>query len=643
MLTYRYLTRNKKRTLITLSSIVLVTMLFLCIGLLFSSIREYLIDEVTQTKGNYHVELKGNIKESEYIKKIVTKNGVNYITFDDIRKVYDYTEELCQNNQCEGVTYNEALLSLYGLSENENMMDTLTSLMLIIFVVFSGGIILIIYNSFAISVMERKKQFSLLKSVGMTKRKIRNMVLLESLILLIIGMVIGFIISVNVMFLGLHLIGNLLPELFTRDLKLSFYPLFVVIPVLFVIFTVLLAAFIPAIKASKVTIVGGILNEDDFKYKKEPRFIKKFSITKRLAYLNYQRCKKKYRPIILCIFISAIIYVMVNLYLDYGVKSINDFADIPDYDAEINIINSNDEVYKKLKSWAEAYDDYDMFNYCLVSAKIKPDSYLTKGRTSNVLVVKGQDNYVINKIKGVETIDGKMQKIDKPYLKDNVWLKINDKEFEIRTKEEGPNYLDSFLTKDNMVFVTKNFESYCPNFSTTLFLKGDINLKKDLQLWANDNQIKEAEYIDIRKANKITQNIIAAIKLVLYGMLILVLLIEVSSLINTIWGSMNLRIKELATLKSVGATKKQINLMLAYESFYLVLKGFIYALPFIFLINYILHQSLNEVLVMEVIVPYKEIITSFIFSFVIIYLTMIKVHKRFKNNDIITIITNDNI
>ena len=160
MLTYRYLTRNKKRTLITLSSIVLVTVLFLCIGLLFSSIREYLIDEVTQTKGNYHVELKGNIKKSEYIKKIVTENGVNYITFDDIRKVYVYTEKMCQSNKCEDVIYNETLLSLYGLSENENMMDALISLMLVIFLVFSIGIILIIYNSFAISVMERKMQFT---------------------------------------------------------------------------------------------------------------------------------------------------------------------------------------------------------------------------------------------------------------------------------------------------------------------------------------------------------------------------------------------------------------------------------------------------------------------------------------------------
>lgn len=643
MLTYRYLTRNKKRTLITLSSIVLVTVLFLCIGLLFSSIREYLIDEVTQTKGNYHVELKGNIKKSEYIKKIVTENGVNYITFDDIRKVYVYTEKMCQSNKCEDVIYNETLLSLYGLSENENMMDALISLMLVIFLVFSIGIILIIYNSFAISVMERKKQFSLLKSVGMTKRKIRHMVLLESLVLLIIGMMIGFIISVNVMFLGLHLISNLLTELFTRDLKLSFYPLFVIIPVLFVVFTVFLAAFIPAIKASRVSIVGGILNRNDFRYKKEFKFMKKLSITKRLAYLNYQRCKKKYRPIILCIFISTIIYVMVNLYLDYGVKSINDFADMPDYDAEVNIVNSSDEVYKKLESWSKDYDDYEMFNYCVISPKINPDSYLAKELKQNVLVIEGQDNYVINKIKGVETVDGKMQKVDKPYLNDNVWLKINDKEVKIKTKKTGPSYLDSFLTKDNMVFVTKDFGSYCPNFGTTLFLNGNINLEKDLSLWANDNQIKEAEYIDIKKANKITQNIIVAIKVVLYSMLILVLLIEISSLINTIWGSMNLRIKELATLKSVGATKKQINLILAYESFYLVLKGFIYALPFIFLINYILHQSLNEVLVMEVIVPYKEIITSFIFSFVIIYLTMIKVHKRFRNNEIITIITNDNI
>lgn len=642
MLTYRYLTRNKKRTLITISSIVLVTVLFLCIGLLFSSIREYLVDEVTQTKGSYHVELKGDIRENEHILKKVTKDNVNYITFDDIRKTYDYTDELCAD-KCTDIIYNEELLSLYGVSDNENVMNTLISLLIIILVVLSLGIVFIIYNAFAISVMERKKQFSLLKSVGMTKKKIRNMILLESLIILIIGLFIGFIISVNLMFLGLNFISDLLEPLFTRNLKLSFYPLFVIIPLVFVVFLVLFSAFIPAVRISKVSIAEGIANVNDFKYKKESKFMERFSITKRLAFLNYQRCKKKYRPIVLCVFISTIMYVTVSLYLNYGIKSINDFTDIPDYDASISILDSSLEEAEKLKNFGDEYDSYEIFNSCFVKADISDQSYLNGKFKQNLMVVNGNGEYVINKIKEVQIKDGRMEKIDEPYLKSEVKMKVLGKEIKVKTKNEGLDYLDSYLTKDNMILVTDHFNDYCSNFSTTLFLKGDLNLEKDLSLWAKNNQISEIEYIDIKKANKMTQNIILAIKIGLYGVLILVLLIEISSIINTIWGSMNLRSREFAILKSVGATNKQINLMLLSESFYIVFKGFIYALPLVVFINYILYQSLNEVLKVSLIIPYKELLLCLLVSLVVIYLTMLKAHKKFKKNNIISLINNDNI
>jgi len=50
MLTFKYLTQNKKRTFITVSGITLVTILFLCIGLFFSSIREYMIKDIIKNR-----------------------------------------------------------------------------------------------------------------------------------------------------------------------------------------------------------------------------------------------------------------------------------------------------------------------------------------------------------------------------------------------------------------------------------------------------------------------------------------------------------------------------------------------------------------------------------------------------------------
>ena len=83
--------------------------------------------------------------------------------------------------------------------------------------------------------------------------------------------------------------------------------------------------------------------------------------------------------------------------------------------------------------------------------------------------------------------------------------------------------------------------------------------------------------------------------------------------------------------------------MLFNESFWLVFKGFIYALPFVILINYVLFTSLNKVLMVSIIMPYKELIVAFVFSLLIVYITMLKTHQKFKNKSVVELINNDNI
>lgn len=645
MLTLKYLTKNKKRTLITISSITLVTILFISIGLLFSSIREYMIQDVKKNIGSYHVSLKVDNPNKSHIKKQNKIQEITYITYDNIKNTYEYTEKICKNKKCTNIKYNEKLLSLYGISKQENIVSMFKNLIIIILSILSLGIVIIIYNSFSISVIERKKQFSLLKSIGMTKNKIKNMVLLEGIITLIIGLFIGFIISINTMFIVLRIINNLLSELFKTNLTISFYPEFVFIPLLFVIIIVLISAYIPARIASKQNIIQNIRGNEDFKYKKEPKIIKKQTITKRLAYYNYKRCKKKYRPIIICIFISIIIYTTFSMYLNYGIKSIKEFSSIPNYDYEISIINSNQNKYNKLKNYAKNNSNqYNTYNICSQNIKIEKQNYLNKNyKTKNLIIITGDEEYVINKIKQTETKNNKMIKINKPYLKDKIQISLNNQNKEIKTKTKVPLGIEKYLTKENIILVTQNIEKYCKTYNTTLAMKGNINLKESINKLSKTQKITNIEYIDIKKANNLTANIITVIKIILYGITLLVLLIGISSIINTIWTSINLRTKEFACLKSIGLTNKQMKDMLLIESIYIVTKGFILSLPFIYIINYLLYESLKKVFEINRLIPVKEIILIFIVLLLIVYITMLKTHKKFNNNQIINLITNENI
>ncbi len=643
MITLKYLIKNKKRTFITISSVILVTILFLCIGLLFSSIRDYMIDDIIKTRGNYHVKLETDKVPKTHVKKAVTQDNITYIVYKNIDKTYIYTEKFCQKQKCQNISYNTELLSLYGVSKNTNMKDTLISILITILVILSFCIMIIIYNSFMVSVMERKKQFSILKSIGMTKFKIRNMIILESLIILLCGLFIGFFISVNFMFIILNIINNLLSELFTEDLKLSFYLPFVLIPFVFVILIVILSAFIPAYKASKLNIIENIHNQDEYHYKSLDKL--KMPITLKLAYFNYKRCHKKYRPIILCVFISIILYTSFSMYLNYGLKSIHDFNTLPNYDSQVTILDSNQDKYQKLKVFAqENSHKYNLFNVCTQTTKVSSKSYLNNNfHNHNLLIIEGNDEYIINRIKQVETKNNKMLKINQKYLKKEADIKVQSKNIRFKTKNKIPFGITNFLTKDNVVLITNHFSNYCQKYNTMLLMKSDIDLKSKITKFSEKSSITNIEYVDVRKANKIMNNIITVIKILLYGTLALVLLIVISSIINTIWASTSLRSRELAVLKSIGLTQKQMRLILLYESLYVTFKGFFLAVPFVILISYILHQSLIRVFQINLLFPFKELCLSFIILVIVIYLTMLIMHRKFNTSKIVSIITNENI
>lgn len=100
--------------------------------------------------------------------------------FNKNKKIIKQSEELAKRlNYDNDINYNSTLLALYGESTYGNVMTTMVSMMMIMLALVSIGCIIVIYNSFAISVMERKKEFGLLSSIGATKRQLSHTVFLK--------------------------------------------------------------------------------------------------------------------------------------------------------------------------------------------------------------------------------------------------------------------------------------------------------------------------------------------------------------------------------------------------------------------------------------------------------------------------------
>ena len=78
---------------------------------------------------------------------------------------------------------NSDLLNYYGATTFFSVNRMIYSFAVILLLMISFGSVSLIYNSFSISVAERTRQFGILKSIGATRKQIRDSVLYEALVL----------------------------------------------------------------------------------------------------------------------------------------------------------------------------------------------------------------------------------------------------------------------------------------------------------------------------------------------------------------------------------------------------------------------------------------------------------------------------
>ena len=311
-----------------------------------------------------------------YTTGLTSDNMDIFITYKNVNKTYDNTNNIAKSlgivpdseEYYTRIRYNSRLIALYGVSSYHNLINSMASMLTIMLSLVSIACIIVIYNSFAISVMERKKQFGLFSSIGATKRQIKSTVLYEAMIVSLIGIPLGILSAYLGIYIVVLIMNNLLRGIFSAGFHLSTYPLFIIIPIIFMIITIFISASIPAKRASKISPIEAIRLNDDIKIKgkkvKSPKFIKKiFGIEGDIAYKNMRRNKKKYRITVVSLFISIVLFIAFSGYMTYFLASANSYLAIPDVDIRINYDKklSDPETIKTIKSnpSIEEYMEYD--------------------------------------------------------------------------------------------------------------------------------------------------------------------------------------------------------------------------------------------------------------------------------------------
>ena len=621
-----------------------------------------------------------------------------YVNYKNVKDTYENSEIIAQNlgykpvndsNYYHEVEYNDNLLALSGVSNYSNMLDSMARVIIIILSLVSIACIIVIYNSFAISVMERKKQFGLFSSIGATQKQLRHTVFFEAFIVGIIGIPLGVASAYLGIGIVLMIVNKLLPNMFDFPLALATYPLFIIIPIIFMIITILVSAFLPARSASKVSPIEAIRLNDDIKIKskklKTPKIIKLFGVEGEIAYKNMKRNKKKYRITIVSLFISIVLFVSFSSLLKYGLTSAYDFTELPKYEYAASFSSDKQESIDSIINQVLKIDGIKKYSvYNQANFLTDNNDYFTK----EVLDMENTDNDRISV--NVLSLDDKSYEeykkqigltSNQPILLNTYsYIKYSDNSrkqitvtpynkissLEIRTFDEKNSYkLDNIYSTNILPFGIE--ETYLGimtiivDNNTYNELKLDNNYYSSMYVLANnydefdkllDSESKEniltdevsVYTINIKKELQLLSNIVFVIKLLLYGFISLVTLIGVTSVINTINTSIALRKKEFAVLRSIGLTPKGFNKMMLFECLFFGLKSLLYGLPVSFIVIYLFHLSFNGIVTLDsMLIPYGSILIAIFGVFIIVLISMWYATIRIKKDNILDAIREENI
>ena len=326
----------------------------------------------------------------EYKKSI--PNIVGASSYDSI---VGLGENADQKLKYDNYQVNDELLRWEAFAFSDSTVNMLYAVIGVVIFIIIFASVFCIRNSFAIATTEKMKMYSMLASVGATKKQIKKNVIFEGLLLGVVGIPLGIISGFFAVFVLLQIVNNLLGEQLLAHVdgivfKISILP--ILLSVILGIITIYLSARSSAKRASKVSQIEGLRNSSDIKIKnknlKVPKIISKiFKIGGVLAYKNLKRNKKKYRTTVISISISIFIFITMNSFITNMFDLTNNYYE----DYNYNLLISGDLKTEEIKK---------------IVSNDTVESYSILYNTDGTYKIKNLDKIIANDSYPVTEIDG---------------------------------------------------------------------------------------------------------------------------------------------------------------------------------------------------------------------------------------------
>ena len=363
------------------------------------------------------VSIKGNTYTAlgYFTKEIDNQNMYNiYVNLKESKNKVSTAIKIAQDNSLDisdntnQINYNDALLRMYGESQNSALREDMKQVMFFISIIIIICTVAVIYNSFSISVVERSKHFGMLRAIGATPKQIKSLVFKEAAIMGAIAIPLGVIAG----YLGLYIIIKFISEFNFNGLdgfKLGIYPKVIFICMGLGAITIFLSVRGPAKLASKVSPIDAIRNSKNIKKEKikvrRMKIIKKlFGVEGELSYKNIRRNPKEFWVTIFSLVVSLVMFIVLTNLINI-IKQTDTF-DIRQkyYDSSIYMYNYKERSLsellgeiKKLDGVEEVYTPIiESRNTAIEGDKLSENYFKQIGKSRNLAKIPNS-NFVIVK------------------------------------------------------------------------------------------------------------------------------------------------------------------------------------------------------------------------------------------------------
>lgn len=148
---------------------------------------------------------------------------------------------------------------------------------------------------------------------------------------------------------------------------------------------------------------------------------------------------------------------------------------------------------------------------------------------------------------------------------------------------------------------------------------------------------------DVRQEEDENRSLELLVSIFAYGFIILISLIAMANVFNTISTNIMIRRSEIAMLKSVGMSDKQLHKMMYYECMLYGIKGLAYGMVIAFVITYLLYRQLKAELDIGFYIPVHSILISVLSVFIVVFATMLYSVNKIKKDNTVETLKNENI